>query len=61
MVESAARRVTDNALLKYFKSFIVATVLVLVGVLCVRMNVGERCKVRSLLVRDVMGLLFSDV
>jgi hypothetical protein len=60
MAESAARRATDNALPKHFKSFIVATALVLVGVSCVRTNAGERRKARSPLVRDAMGLPPSD-
>jgi len=60
MAESAARRAADNTLPKHFKSFVVATAFVLVGVSYFRINAGERRKARSLLLRSAMGLPPSE-
>ena len=54
--ERAARRARENALPRHFKSFVVATGVVLVGVGLVRTNAGERKQARSKLVRHALGL-----
>ena len=54
--ERAARRASENALPRHFKSFVVATGVVLVGVGLVRTNAGERKQARSKLVRHALGL-----
>jgi hypothetical protein len=54
--ERAARRASENALPRHFKSFVVATGVVLVGVGLVRTNAGERKQARSPLVRHALGL-----
>ena len=54
--ERAARRASENALPRHFKSFVVATGVVLVGVGLVRTNAGERKQTRSKLVRHALGL-----